>query len=83
MKATMKKIERDAIVLEMNGKDYTIHMDLLSDRILQHVLDEGLYIEPLSLEKQRALLMASDLPEAEMMLNRTLTVPEDLPDVYQ
>lgn len=83
MKATMKKIERDAIVLEMNGKDYTIQMDLLSDRLLQNVLDEGLYIEPLSLKKQRVLLMASDHPEAETMLNRNLTVSDDLPDVYQ
>jgi len=83
MRATMKKIERDAIVLEMNGKEYKIMMDILSDQILHNVMDQGLYIEPVTLEKQRELLMSSNHPDAEKMLNRTLTVPSDLPDVYQ
>lgn len=83
MRAMMKKIERDAIVLEMNGKEYKFVMDVLSDQMLHNVMDQGLYIEPVPLDRQRELLMASNHPDAEKMLNRTLTVPRDLPDVYQ
>lgn len=79
----MKKIERDAIVLEMNGKEYKIMMDEITDDMLHNVMDQGLYIEPVPLQRQHDLLMASNHPDAQKMLNRTLTVSNDWPDVYQ
>lgn len=83
MKAMMKKIERDAIVLEVNGREYKLIMGEEMANYLHVIMNEGFYIEPVNSDKQRELLMASDSPNAEVMLNKVISNSSKLPDVYQ
>lgn len=83
MKAMMKKIERDAIVLEVNGREYKLIMGEEMSNYLHVIMNEGFYIEPVNSDKQRELLMASDSPNAEVMLNKVISNSSKLPDVYQ
>lgn len=83
MKAMMKRIERDAIVLEMNGQEYQLIMGTEMANYLHILMNEGLYIEPVHSDKQRELLMTSDNPNAETMLNKVISNSSKLPDVYQ
>lgn len=83
MKAVMKRIERDAIVLEMNGQEYKLIMGREMAHYLHVIMNEGFYIEPVHSDKQRELLMASDNPDADIMLNKVISNSSKLPDVYQ
>lgn len=83
MKAIMKRIERDAIVLEMNGQEYKLMMGIEMAHYLQVIMNEGFYIEPVNSDKQRELLMVSNNPDAEIMLNKMISNSSKLPDVYQ
>lgn len=57
MKAVMKRIERDAIVLEMDGQEYKLIMDRDMTQYVHVIMNEGFYIEPVHSDKQRELLM--------------------------
>ncbi|WP_029500228.1 hypothetical protein [Kurthia huakuii] len=83
MKAIMKKIERDAIVLELNGQECKLIMGSDMNRFLHDIMNEGLYVEAVHSDKQRDLLMASDNPDAEKMLNKVMSDTTKWPDVYQ
>ncbi|MFD2868357.1 hypothetical protein ACFSY7_07580 [Kurthia populi] len=83
MKAVMKRIERDAIVLEMDGQEYKLIMDRDMTQYVHVIMNEGFYIEPVHSDKQRELLMISDNPDADIMLNKVISNSSKLPDVYQ
>ncbi|WP_139993728.1 hypothetical protein [Kurthia sp. Dielmo] len=83
MKAVMKRIERDAIVLEMDGQEYKLIMGRDMTQYVQVIMNEGFYIEPVHSDKQRELLMISDNPDADIMLNKVISNSSKLPDVYQ
>lgn len=83
MKAIMKKIERDAIVLEVNGQECKLIMGSGLNRFLHDMMNEGLYVESMYADQQRDLLMASDNPDAEKMLNKVMSNTAKWPDVYQ
>lgn len=83
MKTVMKRIERDAIVLEMDGQEYKLIMDRDMTQYVHVIMNEGFYIEPVHSDKQRELLMISDNPDADIMLNKVISNSSKLPDVYQ
>ena len=83
MKAVMKRIERDAIVLEMDGQEYKLIMGRDMTQHVHVIMNEGFYIEPVHSDKQRELLMISDNPDADIMLNKVISNSSKLPDVYQ
>ena len=83
MKAVMKRIERDAIVLEMDGQEYKLIMDRDMTQYVHVIMNEGFYIEPVHSDKQRELLLISDNPDADIMLNKVISNSSKLPDVYQ
>ncbi len=83
MKAVMKRIERDAIVLEMDGQEYKLIMDRDMTQYVHVIMNEGFYIEPVHSDKQRELLMISDNPDADIMINKVISNSSKLPDVYQ
>lgn len=83
MKAVMKRIERDAIVLEMDGQEYKLIMDRDMTQYVHVIMNEGFYIEPVHSDKQRELLMISDNPDADIMLNKVISNSSKLLDVYQ